>query len=66
MHEAISGSRLELFAECGHWPQHEQHERYTAVIDGGMVPLEWQAAEFARLAGEFFASGKDDDDGRGR
>jgi pimeloyl-ACP methyl ester carboxylesterase len=38
----------------------------TAVIDGGMVPLEWQAAEFARLAGEFFATGKDDDDRHGR
>ena len=29
----------------------------TAVIDGGMVPLEWQAAQFARLAGDFFANG---------
>ncbi|MCW2643598.1 MAG: alpha/beta hydrolase, partial [Dactylosporangium sp.] len=24
-------SRLELFAECGHWPQHEQHERYNPL-----------------------------------
>jgi 2-hydroxy-6-oxonona-2,4-dienedioate hydrolase len=31
MHEAIAGSRLELFAECGHWPQHEQHERYNPL-----------------------------------
>lgn len=31
MHEAISGSRLELFPECGHWPQHEQAERYNAL-----------------------------------
>jgi 2-hydroxy-6-oxonona-2,4-dienedioate hydrolase len=31
MHEAIPGSRLELFAECGHWPQHEQHERYNRL-----------------------------------
>jgi 2-hydroxy-6-oxonona-2,4-dienedioate hydrolase len=31
MHEAIPGSRLELFAECGHWPQHEQHERYNPL-----------------------------------
>jgi pimeloyl-ACP methyl ester carboxylesterase len=27
----------------------------TAVIGGGMVPLEWQAAEFARLTAGFFA-----------
>ena len=38
----------------------------TAVIDGGMVPLEWQAAEFARLAGDFFADGKDDEDRHAR
>jgi pimeloyl-ACP methyl ester carboxylesterase len=31
----------------------------TAVIENGMVPLEWQAAEFARLAGDFFAAGKE-------
>lgn len=31
MHEAIPGSRLELFEECGHWPQHEQAERYNAL-----------------------------------
>jgi 2-hydroxy-6-oxonona-2,4-dienedioate hydrolase len=29
MHEAIPGSRLELFAECGHWPQHEHAHRYN-------------------------------------
>lgn len=32
----------------------------TAVIDDGMVPLEWQAAEFARLAGDFFAGRKEE------
>jgi len=31
MHEAIAGSRLELFPECGHWPQHEQHETYNRL-----------------------------------
>ncbi|MDY7106982.1 MAG: alpha/beta fold hydrolase [Actinomycetota bacterium] len=31
MHAAIGGSRLELFAECGHWPQYEQAERYNAL-----------------------------------
>jgi 2-hydroxy-6-oxonona-2,4-dienedioate hydrolase len=31
MHEAIAGSRLELFAECGHWPQHEHADRYNAL-----------------------------------
>lgn len=31
MHEAIGGSRLELFDECGHWPQHEQADRYNAL-----------------------------------
>jgi 2-hydroxy-6-oxonona-2,4-dienedioate hydrolase len=31
MHGAIAGSRLELFAECGHWPQHEQADRYNQL-----------------------------------
>jgi 2-hydroxy-6-oxonona-2,4-dienedioate hydrolase len=31
MHEQIRGSRLELFDECGHWPQHEQADRYNKV-----------------------------------
>lgn len=31
MHENIPGSQLELFEECGHWPQHEQAERYNAI-----------------------------------
>lgn len=31
MHQAIPGSRLELFEDCGHWPQHEQAERYNAL-----------------------------------
>lgn len=28
---AVPGARLELLDECGHWPQHEQAERYTAL-----------------------------------
>jgi 2-hydroxy-6-oxonona-2,4-dienedioate hydrolase len=31
MHENIPGSQLELFERCGHWPQHEQAERYNAI-----------------------------------
>jgi 2-hydroxy-6-oxonona-2,4-dienedioate hydrolase len=31
MHEAIPGSQLELFDECGHWPQHEQSDRYNPI-----------------------------------
>jgi 2-hydroxy-6-oxonona-2,4-dienedioate hydrolase len=31
MHEAIAGSRLELYSECGHWPQHEHADRYNAM-----------------------------------
>lgn len=31
MHEAIPSSELVLFDECGHWPQHEQAERYNAL-----------------------------------
>jgi 2-hydroxy-6-oxonona-2,4-dienedioate hydrolase len=31
MHEAIAGSELVLFDDCGHWPQHEQAERYNAL-----------------------------------
>jgi 2-hydroxy-6-oxonona-2,4-dienedioate hydrolase len=29
--EAIPGARLEIFGECGHWPQHEQADRYNAL-----------------------------------
>jgi 2-hydroxy-6-oxonona-2,4-dienedioate hydrolase len=29
--EAIPGARLEIFTECGHWPQHEQAERYNPL-----------------------------------
>jgi 2-hydroxy-6-oxonona-2,4-dienedioate hydrolase len=28
---AIRGARLEVFAECGHWPQHEQAGRYNEL-----------------------------------
>ncbi|WP_214403397.1 alpha/beta fold hydrolase [Pseudonocardia lacus] len=31
MHENIPGSRLELFDACGHWPQHEQADRYNPI-----------------------------------
>jgi 2-hydroxy-6-oxonona-2,4-dienedioate hydrolase len=31
MHQAIRGSRLELFENCGHWPQHEQADRYNQL-----------------------------------
>ena len=31
MHEVIAGSKLELYEECGHWPQHEQAERYNKL-----------------------------------
>lgn len=31
MHESIRGSRLELFEQCGHWPQHEHAERFNAL-----------------------------------
>lgn len=31
MHEAIPGSQLELFDDCGHWPQHEQAARYNPI-----------------------------------
>ena len=34
MHEAIPGSQLELFDNCGHWPQHEQSERYNLLSLG--------------------------------
>lgn len=29
--EAIPQARLEVFPECGHWPQHEQAERYNPL-----------------------------------
>ncbi|NUR29857.1 MAG: alpha/beta fold hydrolase, partial [Catenulispora sp.] len=31
MHEAIAGSRLELFDDCGHWPQHERDDLYNPL-----------------------------------
>lgn len=31
MHQAIPGSRLELFDGCGHWPQHEDAPRFNAL-----------------------------------
>lgn len=31
MHEAIAGSRLELFPACGHWPQHERYDLYNPL-----------------------------------
>ena len=31
MHEDIAGSSLDLFEECGHWPQHEHADRYNAL-----------------------------------
>ena len=31
MHKAIPGSQLELFEQCGHWPQHEQADRYNPI-----------------------------------
>jgi len=31
MHEEIAGSRLELFDDCGHWPQHECAEIYNSL-----------------------------------
>ncbi|KAB2388168.1 alpha/beta fold hydrolase [Actinomadura montaniterrae] len=29
--DAIPGARLEIFNECGHWPQHEQAGRYNPI-----------------------------------
>ena len=31
MHDDIPGSRLELYAECGHWPQYEHPELYNPM-----------------------------------
>lgn len=31
LHEAIRGSVLEIFPDCGHWPQHEHAERYNEL-----------------------------------
>ena len=31
MHAAIPGSRLELYPECGHWPQYEHPDRYNPM-----------------------------------
>ena len=31
MHANIPGSRLELYPECGHWPQYEHPDLYNAM-----------------------------------
>ncbi|MFG1951868.1 alpha/beta fold hydrolase [Micromonospora sp. NPDC048830] len=31
MHRNIKGSELTIFDECGHWPQHEQAEKYNQL-----------------------------------
>jgi 2-hydroxy-6-oxonona-2,4-dienedioate hydrolase len=31
MHEHIRGSELTVFDDCGHWPQHEQAEKYNLL-----------------------------------
>ncbi|MDF1604494.1 alpha/beta hydrolase [Nocardioides sp. YIM 152315] len=31
MHDNIPGSELVIFDDCGHWPQHEQAERYNQI-----------------------------------
>jgi 2-hydroxy-6-oxonona-2,4-dienedioate hydrolase len=31
MQESIPGSTLEIFPECGHWPQHEHAERFNEL-----------------------------------
>lgn len=31
MHENIAGSKLELFDDCGHWPQHERADLYNKI-----------------------------------
>ena len=31
MQENIAGSRLEIFTECGHWPQHEHAEQFNPL-----------------------------------
>jgi 2-hydroxy-6-oxonona-2,4-dienedioate hydrolase len=34
MNEAIPGSRLEIFPQCGHWPQHEHAARFNKLALG--------------------------------
>ena len=31
MHASIPGSRLEIYGECGHWPQHEHAETFNRM-----------------------------------
>lgn len=44
MHEDIPNSTLELFDRCGHWPQHEQADRYNRLA------LDFLAASDRRTA----------------
>jgi 2-hydroxy-6-oxonona-2,4-dienedioate hydrolase len=45
MHEDILGSRLELYENCGHWPQHEHAETYNRMA------IEFLDAHNRRAAG---------------
>ena len=40
MHDQIRGSRLELFDDCGHWPQHEQADLYNKLSLGFLAGAE--------------------------
>jgi 2-hydroxy-6-oxonona-2,4-dienedioate hydrolase len=34
LHAMLPGSKLEIFGHCGHWPQHEQAEKYNPISLG--------------------------------
>ncbi len=37
-HQAVSGSRLRVFDQCGHWPQMEKAEQFNALVEEFLQP----------------------------
>jgi len=52
VHEAMPGSRLELFADSGHFPHHTESERFLAVLHdfmGSTEPANYSPAQWRTL-----------------
>ncbi len=51
-HDAMPGSRLEIFEHAGHFPHHDDPERFARVIEDfvdGVIPLAYDQARWRRL-----------------
>ncbi|MCU1369847.1 MAG: alpha/beta hydrolase fold protein [Ilumatobacteraceae bacterium] len=51
-HERMPGSRLEVFAEAGHFPHHQDPERFVELLNGfiaGTEPVQFDSKRWRRL-----------------